>query len=463
MSRAWGDDGKGQGPEVQRSDLIVHLRSGFKTPDHWLLGLEQEKLGTVANGAALPFYGPGGVEEVLGVLEQRPDMEARREDDHIVGLEGVDGAGVTLEPGGQIEFVSAPRTSLRELEHDLCTDLKRVLEAGGEDRHWLALGLQPVTPQADMEWISRERYRIMAKHLRARGDLAHLMMTQTAGVQLNVDFQDEEDARRKMRAAMGVTSLVTAAFANSPFYEGKPNGWASYRSHIWTRTDPTRCGLIRAAVEGDGMGLEDWVDYALGVPAMFIIRDGGYRPLEGLTFGEYLEQGFEGYRADQMDWEIHLTTLFPEVRFKTYMEVRGIDGVARPLAMAGVALWKGILYSHSACEAAWDLVSDFSWDERLQLHEEAARRGTRGEFRGRPLSDWIDEVVEIASNGLADETRAIPAENEDAYLDPLREQLSERGGSPAFELLDLWEGEWAGDPAKLVEAVALTPCQVVEE
>jgi len=458
MSRAWGDEDRPMGPPVGLEDLREHMRSGFKEPANWLLGLELEKLGTHSDGRALSFYGPGGVEEVLASLERESGLSARREEDHIVGLEGDEGAGVTLEPGGQMEFTSAPRSTLTALERDICIYLERVDAASGPDRHWLGLGLQPLSPLASMRWISRERYRIMRTHLGARGDLAHRMMTQTAGVQVNLDFKDEADAAAKMRTAMGVTSIVTAAFANSPIDSGRPNGWASYRTHIWTRTDPERCGILRQAVEGEGMGPQEWLEYALDVPLMFLVREGRYLAVEDRTFRRFLEKGYEDFHPVLSDWEVHLTTIFPEVRFKTYMEVRGMDAVPRDLALAGVALWKGLLYSASACDKAWRLVAGLSWEERQQLHEEAARRGTEGHLRGRRLGDWAADLVRIAHEGLTDLRRGAPEAGEERFLEPLKRQLTEGKGSPAFELLRLWEEELGGDFHRLVEHTAHGLC-----
>jgi len=458
MSRAWGDEDRPMGPPVGLEDLREHMRSGFKEPDRWLLGLEFEKLGTRSDGTAISFYGSGGVEEVLASLERESSLSARREEGHIVGLEDEEGAGVTLEPGGQMEFTSAPRSTLSALDRDICNYLERVDAVSGPDRHWLALGLQPLSPLGSMQWISRERYRIMRAHLGARGDLAHRMMTQTAGVQVNLDFRDEADAAAKMRTAMGVTSIVTAAFANSPIDSGRPNGWASYRSHIWTRTDPDRCGLLRRAVEGEGMGPQEWLEYALDVPLMFVVREGRYLPVEDRTFRQFLERGYGDHHPVLSDWEVHLTTIFPEARFKTYLEVRGMDAVHRDRALAGVALWKGLLYSPSACGQAWDLVADLGWEERRQLHEEAARRGTEGQLRGRRLVDWAGDLVRIAQEGLTDPGRGAPEPGEERFLEPLQRQLTEGGGSPAFELLRLWEDEWGGDFRRLVEYTAHGLC-----
>jgi len=284
------------------------------------------------------------------------------------------------------------------------------------------------------------------------------MMTQTAGVQINLDYGSEEDAALKMRTAMAVTSLVTAAFANSPIDSGGLNGWASYRAHIWTHTDPERCGLIRQAVEGEGMGLEAWLQYALDVPVMFLVRAGNYIPVEGLTFRRFLEEGYEEFEPVLPDWELHLTTIFPEARFKTYLEVRGMDGVPRDLGLAGAALWKGILYSRPACDEAWRLMADLSWEERLELHDLAARRGTEGVLRGRALGDWALDLVEIARGGLLDPDRGAPDLGEERFLEPLERQLREGGGSPAFHLVRHWEGDWGGDFGSLVQHTAHALC-----
>jgi len=298
-------------------------------------------------------------------------------------------------------------------------------------------------------WVPKRRYQVMSHYLREKGSLGHAMMKQTATIQAAVDYENEADAMEKLRVAMGITSLVTAMFANSPITGGRLNGYMTYRSHIWTDTDPDRCGLIRGALES-GYTFEDYARFAAAVPMIFIERGGHYIPAGGIPFSRFMAQGYEGLRATMQDWEVHLTTIFTEVRLKDYIELRGADSQRPGLVMAVPALWKGILYDPAARAAAWDLVRAWTWEERLDLHRDICRRALMARIRGVPVLDLANELLKIGLEGLRRQAVIDDQDRDERiYLEPLAHLISERRACPALILAQLWESEWRRDPNRL--------------
>jgi glutamate--cysteine ligase len=432
---------------VTHEILIRHMHSGCKPCGGYLVGIEYERLPVRPDGHAFSFTEEDGVESSLEALGAEIPWAHFHEGGHLLGLHGPDGA-VTLEPGAQLEFSTAPRSTLTEAANDLRGHLERLMSVSAKSARWLGLGMHPLSGLDEVPWIPRERYRIMSRRLRAKGDLAHLMMKLTAGVQVNLDFCGDEEASSMFRAAQGVTSLVTALLANSPVSNGRPNGWKSYRTHIWTRTDPDRCGLIPQAFEGDGMTLDAWLEHALDIPVLFIVREGHYLEVVNKTFRQFMERGFGNWRATLDDWKLHLTTIFPEERYKTYLEVRGADSCSLDRTVACAALWKGLLYSADARAAAWELVRDLKWEERLELHDACAQDGLEGRVGRLRVLELAREVVAIAEQGLRDPARIAPEKDEERYLAPMQEIAAE-GVCPAVRTLELWQGE--NGPARLVE------------
>jgi glutamate--cysteine ligase len=315
---------------------------------------------------------------------------------------------------------------------------------------WLSLGANPLHDVDEIPRIPKQRYAVMRRYLPAKGELAMHMMHLTATVQANLDYASEADMAAKMRTAMGVSPLVSALFANSSLYLGKPSGFVSRRVHIWRYVDPDRCGLLPFVFEPD-FGYARYVEWALDVPVIFVLRGGRYRPTGGTSFRRLLAEGFEGSPATLQDWNLHLTTLFPEVRLKQFLEVRGADAVPPGLICALPALWKGLLYDEGAREAAWRLVASWSFAEREASLDAVARRGLRAEVAGRPVLGLARELVAIAREGLArigDGSGEEPDERR--FLLPL-EEVVERGRSPGEEVLLRWEREWDRSPARLIE------------
>lgn len=397
MSGAGADDPR---PVTSVDDLIAHLASGEKPRERWRVGTEHEKVGLLADGLrAVPYAGERSIAAVLRGIADAGGWTPLIEDGNVIALEKSD-ASITLEPGGQLELSGAPLATIHETCAEIAEHLdvvRRVSEPLGIV--WVALGIDPVHSVQDAARMPKARYGVMRDYLPRRGELAMHMMHLTATVQANFDYADEPDMVAKFRAALGVTPIVSAIFANSAIAEGKPSGFASRRLHIWRYTDPDRCGIPPFVFE-EGFGYARWVEWALDVPMFFVVRDGRYLPARGTSFRTFVERGFEGERATLGDFDRHLTTLFPDVRLKRFLEVRGADSVPQGLLCALPALWKGILYDDGARDAAWRLAAAWSQEEREAAMDAVARSGLSARVAGRPVLELARELVEIASEGL---------------------------------------------------------------
>jgi glutamate--cysteine ligase len=433
------------------ADLVAFARNGEKPRDAWRVGTEHEKIGVrSADLRPVPYEGDAGIAGVLAAVAAETGWSEVRENGALIALEG-EGASITLEPGGQLELSGAPLRTIFETCQEFHRHLdviRRVSEPRGIV--WLALGANPFHDVDEMPRVPKARYGVMRRYLPTRGDLALHMMHLSATVQANFDYGSEADMAEKLRTAMGVSPLVSALFANSSLYLRKPSGFVSRRVHIWRHVDPDRCGMLPFVFE-PGLGYEAYVQWALDVPMFFVLHEGEYRPVRGLSFRRYLAEGHEGKRATLQDWNLHLTTLFPEVRLKQFLEVRGADAVPPGLTCALPALWKGILYDAGACDAAWRLVAGWSFAEREASLEAVARRGLSAEVAGRPVLPLARELVEIARGGLARIGDGQGGESDErGFLDPLL-AVAERGRSPGEEVLAQWEGAWRGSPERLIE------------
>jgi glutamate--cysteine ligase len=314
---------------------------------------------------------------------------------------------------------------------------------------FLGLGFRPFGTLDDVPWMPKGRYRVMRAYLPSRGAKAHEMMKRTATVQANLDYLDEQDAMDKLRVALGLSSLVTALFAASPLVEGRPSGYQSYRAGCWLETDPDRCGLLPFAF-AEGASFRDYAEWALDVPMFFLYRGGQYRALDRrMPFRRFLAEGLEGERATAGDWELHLSTLFPEVRLKRYVEVRQADAGPREMVRALAILWRGLLYDGDARRAAWALVSGWSMEERLALYRATPRTGLRGEVRGVRLVELCRELIAIARAGLG-QLGAVEAA---PLLEPLVEITAE-GRTVADRIVDA-HAAVGGDPAQLIDRIAI--------
>jgi glutamate--cysteine ligase len=437
-------------PLASSRDLVAYFRAAGKPRPQWRLGIEQEKIPVDANGLPAPYDGPQGIARLIELLQQR-DFSAQSEDGHPVALERGE-ERITLEPGGQLELSGPALVSALAGHEVLLAHVAEVQElARPLGIKFISGGFRPFGSLDDVPWLPKRRYVVMRDYLPRRGRLGHEMMKRTATVQANLDYADEPEAADKMRTALGVTSVVTALFAASPISDGRPNGFKSYRAAVWLDTDEDRCGLLPFVFE-PSFGFAQYVDWALGVPMFFVVRDGVYRPAGGITFRRFLEEGWQGERATMADWEVHLSTLFPEVRLKRYIEVRGADSAPLPFASALGALWRGLLDDADARRAAWALVAGWPYVERLRLRREVPTTGLQARVAGRSLSELALELCRIAHAGLAQLPDGV---GDQPLLDPLL-AAAQAGRAPADDMLDDFRAA-AGDPRKLVAKWELAP------
>jgi glutamate--cysteine ligase len=441
-------------PLQNKDDLIRYFASGAKPREQWRVGTEYEKVVVSArDGRALPFSGPAGVEEIMRRLVDRYGYEPDDEHGRFVALKG-ERAPITIEPGGQIELSGEQCETIHCAHHEFTQHIEQLIEVGHQiGAKILGLGIQPVSRIDEIELLPKERYHIMYPYMARKGRLGQRMMKQTAGVQANLDYSDEADAIRKLRVSMGLVPLIYAAFANSAISDGTLNGFHSFRGHIWTDTDPDRCG-VPAFVFRDDAGFEDYMEYALDVPMYFLIRDHRYINLTnppGITFRQYLERGWNGQRATIEDWANHLTTIFTEVRLKKYVEVRTADSQPPALMLALPALFKGILYDSDCIEAAWDLVKRWSYRERLELTAMAHKAGLEARAGRIMFKELALELLNIGASGLIRQ-HALNERGEDESIYLLRlTDLLRSGHSPASLTIERWKGRWNYDVDRLVE------------
>ncbi|MFQ5667777.1 MAG: glutamate--cysteine ligase [Candidatus Binatia bacterium] len=436
-------------PIERYDELVSYFEAACKPREMWRIGTEYEKVAVwAANGRAVPFS--GGIEEVLRRLADRYRWTPVLENGRLVALQGTE-ASVTLEPGGQLELSGRQCDSVHCAQREFAEHVEQIVTVGEElGIVFLGLGMQPTSSLDEIEWVPKQRYAIMAPHMLRVGSLGQRMMKQTATVQVNIDYASEHDAMAKLRVGMGIVPVLTAMFANSPISDGRLNGFLSFRGHIWTGTDPARCGLLPFVFK-QSCGFSDYIDYALDVPMYFIVRDGRWVDMTALSFRRFWKEGYESHRATMGDWNAHLTTLFPECRLKGYIELRSIDSQPPDLMLAVPALIKGIFFEEDCQCAAWDLVKAWTWEERLSLYHAVHRQGLKARVRGIELREFARELMVIAEAGL-ERCRQVNAagESEALYLERLRE-LVRRGRSPAELLIDKWNGSWNRDVTRLIE------------
>lgn len=437
-------------PLSSLDELVSVFAGSMKPPSSWRLGVEQEKVGVYAHGGIVPFAGPQGIEEVLRRLLARGYEAAGKGQGGAVVEFARDGERITLEPGGQLEHSGATLPTARASADALERHVREVQEVAAPlGITFLGVGARPWGALDDVPWLPKRRYEIMRSYLPTRGNLGPWMMKQTATVQANLDFDSERNAMEKMRTAMAVTSIVTALVAASPIVEGRPNGYQSFRAAIWLDTDPDRCGLLPFAFD-ERAGFADYASWALDVPLFFVATADDLQPAPGFTFRRFMQEGFHGRWPTLADWELHLSTLFPEVRLKRYLEVRGADACPLPEAKALGALWRGILDDATARASAWDLMKALSYEERVALRAAVPREGLKARARERDLGALARDLIVLAEEGLG---RLPGGEDDRALLGPLAARAAS-GRSRADEMLDDYEAT-GGDPTKLIPRWAL--------
>jgi glutamate--cysteine ligase len=436
-------------PIGARDELIAWIAAGEKPRAAWALGTEHEKAPFYrANASPVPYAGERGIEALLRGVETACGWEAIRDGEAVIGLSDPRGAGaISLEPGGQFELSGAPLRTVHGTARELAAHLdvaKHVAEPLGIG--FLTLGMSPLWRRDETPVMPKSRYRIMADYMPKVGGLGLDMMFRTATVQVNLDFGSEADMVRKMRVALALQPVATALFAHSPFTDGRPNGFLSMRSQIWRDTDPDRTGMLAFAFE-DGFGYERYVDWALDVPMYFVKRDETYHDVAGASFRDLLDgrlSALPGERATLSDWANHLSTLFPEVRLKRFLEMRGADVGPPAMITALPAFWAGLLYDDGALDAAWDLVKAWSAEDRERLRAEVPRLALSATVASRPLRAVAREVLALARAGLARRANRDDAgRDETGFLDPL-DAIAESGRTQAERLLDLYAGPWNG-------------------
>ncbi len=434
-------------PIAGRQQLADYLAAGEKPREAWRIGTEHEKFGFLTDSLRPPtFEGERGIKALLETLASRYDWEVSREGENPVALSR-EGASITLEPAGQLELSGAMLETIHQTCCEVNSHLKDVRSVADElGMGFLGMGFQPKWRRDEMPWMPKGRYKIMREYMPKVGSLGLDMMTRTCTVQVNLDFSSEADMIKKFRTSLALQPIATALFADSPFTEGKPNGYLSYRSHIWTDTDPQRTGMLDF-VFADGFGYERYVDYILDVPMYFSFQDGNYIDLAGQDFKRFMAgelPALPGTRATMKDWADHLTTAFPEVRLKQYLEMRGADGGPWNRLCALPAFWVGLLYDDEALDAAWDLVKDFSPVERHALRDGVPGQALKLPFRGGTVRDLAEEALKIAGHGLKRRARLNKhGTDESIFLEPLIE-IVQANQTPAERKLELFHGAWNG-------------------
>ncbi|TRO95419.1 glutamate--cysteine ligase [Glycocaulis profundi] len=456
MSGTYNLGGEGA-PVETKTQLIEALSKGEKPREAWRIGTEHEKFGFTLDGhRPLAYEGEGP--SVRAMLEGlvRFGWEPIIEDGRPVALKR-EGGSVTLEPGGQFELSGAPLETLHQTCIEVNQHLREVREVASEiGAGFLGLGFSPKWSLEETPMMPKARYTIMRDYMPKVGGLGHQMMFRSCTVQTNLDFSSEADMAKKFRVSLALQPVATALFANSPFSDGRPNGYLSYRAHVWTDVDPDRTGMLPFVFE-DGFTYEHYVDWALAAPMYFVKREGRFIDASGQSFRDFLKgklPALPGEIPVISDWEDHISTLFPEVRLKTFLEQRGADGGPWNRLCALPALWVGLLYDDAALEAASKLVEDWTQEERVALRLGAAHCGLKTPFRNGTLQDVAKEVLAIARDGLRARKRLnLHGENEAVFLDDL-DEIAASGITPAERLLERFEKEWGGSVEPLFEAAA---------
>lgn len=431
--------------------LVEWLAKGEKPAADWRIGTEHEKFLFHRDSLRPVAYdGDSGVEAMLNALckvigdKATPIIEKGK----IIGLKDGDGGSVSLEPGGQLELSGAPLSNL----HQTCAETGRHLRhmravSSALGVGMLGIGFQPKWRRDDISWMPKGRYQIMQNHMPKVGTMGLDMMLRSCTVQVNLDYADEADMRRKFRTSLALQPIATALFANSPFKDGKPSGWLSGRAHVWTDTDNARCG-VPSCVFDPHFGYEQWIDYILDVPMYFLHRGEDYVDVAGKSFRDYLAgtlAGFEGEPPQMADFEDHITTAFPEVRLKQYLEMRGADSGSWANICALPAYWVGLLYCDEALAEAEDLVRDVGADDVMAARLSVAKDGLRGKLGAHDVATLAKKTIDIASKGLRN--RGIfddGGDDESGFLQPLRKVIATQK-TPAEVMLDLYHGDWAED------------------
>lgn len=455
------EDTNARAPIESKADLIQWLSAGCKPKSEWRIGTEHEKfVFYTADRRPVPYDGPNGIRALMDSMISCCGWEPIEEDGNIIALKkppGVAGGNISLEPGGQFELSGAALETVHETCAETGIHLREVLRVGEPlGIGFLGVGFSPKWTLQETPLMPKPRYKIMMDYMPKVGTRGLDMMFRTTTIQVNLDFSDEADMVKKLRVSLALQPIATALFASSPFTEGATNGFKSMRSEVWKHTDPDRTGALPFAFE-DGMGFERYVDYALSVPMYFVYRDGQYIDASGACFGDFLNGALPhlpGEKPTIDDWSDHLTTLFPEVRLKRFLEMRGADGGRWDRICALPALWVGLLYDQDALQACEDLIADWSVEEIFELRNRVPRDGLATSFRNTTVQEIAREVLNISRRGLrARNVLNRDGRDETIFLSAL-DDIVASGRSVADELLALYHGRWNGSVDPIFEEFA---------
>jgi len=446
-------------PIESRDELVAWFAEGAKPKAQWRAGTEHEKFAFLLDThEPVPYEGRRSIRSLLVGMQHLLGWEPITDKDNIIGLADVTGGGaISLEPGGQFELSGAPLQTIHQTANELTAHLAQLREiARPLGIGFLGLGMSPKWTRGETPRMPKSRYKIMTAYMPKVGRYGLDMMYRTCTVQTNLDFSSEADMVKKLRVSLALQPVATALFANSPFTEGRPNGLLSFRSQVWTDTDNQRAGMLPWAFE-DGMGFERYVDYALDVPMYFVKREEEYIDVSGMSFRDLLKGKLPGHgnlRATQSDWANHVSTIFPEVRLKRYLEMRGADAGPWARLTALPAFWVGLLYDDASLDAAWDMVKGWGAQERQTLRDDVPRLALNATIRGRTVRELAKDCLALSEaglkrRGLLDSDRR----DETRYLEPLQEIVA-RGTTPAEELLAKYHGAWGGSVEPVFEEYA---------
>ncbi|WP_072396900.1 glutamate--cysteine ligase [Hyphomicrobium sp. CS1GBMeth3] len=434
-----------------QDDLVAWIAAGEKPKEDWRIGTEHEKFVFYTETLKpVPYGGGRGIRALMEQLVARYDWEPIFEGENIIALKrpnGQPGGTISLEPGGQFELSGAPLKTLHETAEETDEHLKQVLSVGeGLGIGFLGVGFSPKWTLDETPHMPKERYAVMTRYMPTVGTRGLDMMYRTATIQVNLDFANEADMVKKLRVSLALQPIATALFASSPFTEGRLNGFKSLRSEVWRDTDPRRTGMLPFVFE-NGMGYERYVDYALNVPMYFVYRDGRYIDVAGASFRDFMAGRLAALPSEYPtldDWSDHLTTLFPEVRLKRFLEMRGADGGRWPRICALSAFWVGLLYDETALDAAWDLVKSWTVAERDELRAAVPRAALAAPFRDTTVRDIALLALRISQLGLRNRRQINPNSQDETIYLALIEQLARAGRTVADDLIERFEGRWRG-------------------
>ncbi len=433
-----------------KAQLVRYLEAGCKPKTDWRIGTEHEKFAFLTDTLQpVPYFGERSIKALLEGLAAKFGWVPVLEGDYIIGLtDPVTNGNISLEPGGQFELSGAPLENIFQTCQEVHEHLMQVREVGDElGIGFLGLGFNPLWQREDIPIMPKGRYNIMREYMAKKGNLGRDMMLRSCTVQVNQDFSSEADMRQKMRVSLALQPMTTALFACSPFTEGKPNGFKSFRSEIWRDTDPDRTGMLPFVFD-EGFGFEQYVDYAIDVPMYFVNRGGKYIDCSGESFRAFMAgtmPKLPGEKPTMKDWADHLTTIFPEVRLKRFIEQRGADAGAWRRLCALPALFTGLLYEQASLDGAWEIVRDWTAEQRQTMRDAVPVHGLQTEIAGRTLQDVAIDALKLSRAGLEARNNFGPAEQTEAKFLDVLDEIAQSGRSASDELLALYESRWNGD------------------